>query len=47
LDVEAPVPSACRAQAGVATSEHKKIVTDQTACRSSPEEAKKYFAKAK
>jgi hypothetical protein len=45
LDVETLVPSACHEETAAATSKHKKIVTGQTACRSSLGEAKEHFAK--
>jgi hypothetical protein len=43
LDVEAPVPSASRGRAPLQRANTRKIVTDQTACRSSLGEAKKIF----
>jgi Spy/CpxP family protein refolding chaperone len=41
------VPSACRAQRGCKGQPQEKIVTAQSVSRSSPEEAKEYFADTK
>src|ERR1700745_1220849 len=47
LGVDALMPSACRGKAPLQRADTRKIVTGQTACRSSPGEAKKSFRENK